>query len=122
MTTLTGSTNSNIKTKLGAGNGYIALTSNEQTLKFDAQTLASIKYSTTPQALVFEGASNGTGSYSYAITAGNTNGYFNINGTTITTSDTVVPPVGTYKLTVKATDNTSKLTATADITIVIEKS
>ena len=121
MTTLTGSTNSNIKTKLGAGNGYIALTSNAKTLKFDAQTLASIKYSTTPQALVFEGASNGTGSYSYAITAGNTNGYFNINGTTITTSDTVVPPVGTYKLTVKATDNTSKVTATADITIVIEK-
>ena len=121
MTTLTGSTNSNIKTKLGAGNGYIALTSNAKTLKFDAQTLASIKYSTTPQALVFEGASNGTGSYSYAITAGNTNGYFNINGTTITTSDTVVPPVGTYKLTVQAIDNTSKVTATADITIVIEK-
>ena len=121
MTTLTGSTNSNIKTKLGAGNGYIALTSNAKTLKFDAQTLASIKYSTTPQALVFEGASNGTGSYSYAITAGNTNGYFNINGTTITTSDKVVPPVGTYKLTVQAIDNTSKVTATADITIVIEK-
>ena len=121
MTTLTGSTNSNIKTKLGAGNGYIALTSNAKTLKFDAQTLASIKYSTTPQALVFEGASNGTGSYSYAITAGNTNSYFIINGTTITTNDTAVPPVGTYKLTVQAIDNTSKVTATADITIVIEK-
>ncbi len=121
MTTLTGSTNSNIKTKLGTGNGYIALTSTAKTLKFDAQTLASIKYSTTPQALVFEGASNGTGSYSYAITAGNTNGYFNINGTTITTSDKVIPPVGTYKLTVQAIDNTSKVTATADITIVIEK-
>ena len=121
MTTLTGSTNSNIKTKLGAGNGYIALTSTAKTLKFDAQTLASIKYSTTPQALVFIGADNGTGSYKYEITAGNTNGYFNINGTTITTSDTVVPPAGTYKLTVKATDDTSKVTATADITIVIEK-
>ena len=121
MTTLTGSTNSNIKTKLGTGNGYIALTSTAKTLKFDAQTLASIKYSTTPQALVFIGADNGTGSYKYEITAGNTNGYFNINGTTITTSDTVVPPAGTYKLTVKATDDTSKVTATADITIVIEK-
>ena len=121
MTILTGSTNSNIKTKLGAGNGYIALTSTAKTLKFDAQTLASIKYSTTPQALVFKGASNGTGSYSYAITAGNTNSYFTINGTTITTSDTAVPPVGTYKLTVQAKDNTSLVTATADITIVIEK-
>ena len=121
MSTLTGSTNSNIKTKLGAGNGYIALTSTAKTLKFDAQTLASIKYSTTPQALVFKGASNGTESYSYAITAGNTNSYFTINGTTITTSDTAVPPVGTYKLTVQAKDNTSLVTATADITIVIEK-
>ena len=121
MTILTGSTNSNIKTKLGTGNGYIALTSTAKTLKFDAQTLTSIKYSTTPQALVFKGADNGTGNYSYAIKAGNTNGYFTINGTTITTSDKVVPPVGTYKLTVTATDNTSKVTATADITIVIEK-
>ena len=121
MTILTGSTNSNIKTKLGAGNGYIALTSTAKTLKFDAQTLDPIKYSTTPQALVFKGADNGTGSYKYEITAGNTNGYFNINGTTITTSDKVVPPVGTYKLTVTATDNTSLVTATADITIVIEK-
>ena len=121
MTILTGSTNSNIKTKLGAGNGYIALTSTAKTLKFDAQTLASIKYSTTPQALVFKGADNGTGNYSYAITAGNTNGYFTINGTTITTSDTVVPPAGTYKLTVTATDNTSGVTKDADITIIIEK-
>ena len=52
MTTLTGSTNSNIKTKLGAGNGAIGLTSTANALTFDAQTLASIKYSTTPQALV----------------------------------------------------------------------
>ena len=121
MSTLTGSTNANIKTKLGAGNGAIGLISKANALTFEAQTLASIKYSTTPQALVFKGASNGTGSYSYAITAGNTNSYFTINGTTITTSDTAVPPVGTYKLTVQATDNTSKVTATAEITIVIEK-
>ena len=121
MTILTGSTNSNIKTKLGAGNGYIALTSTAKTLKFDAQTLDPIKYSKTPQALVFKGADNGTGNYSYAITAGNTNGYFTINGTTITTSDKVVPPEGTYKLTVTATDNTSGVTKDADITIVIEK-
>ena len=121
MAILTGSTNSNIKTKLGVGNGYIALTSTAKTLKFDAQTLDPIKYSTTPQALVFKGADNGTGNYSYAITAGNTNSYFTINGTTITTSDTAVPPVGTYKLTVQAKDNTSLVTATADITIVIEK-
>lgn len=110
MTTLTGSTNSNIKTKLGAGNGVITLTSTANVLTFNDQTLASIKYSTTPQALVFKGATNGTGDYSYAITAGNTNGYFTINGTTITTSDKVVPPVGTYKLTVKATDNISGVT------------
>ena len=121
MTTLTGSTNSNIKTKLGAGNGVITLTSTANVLTFNDQTLASIKYSTTPQALVFKGATNGTGDYSYAITAGNTNGYFTINGTTITTSDKVVPPVGTYKLTVKATDNISGVTKNADITIVIEK-
>ena len=121
MSTLTGSTNASIKTKLGAGNGAIGLISKANALTFEAQTLASIKYSTTPQALIFKGASNGTGSYSYAITAGNTNSYFTINGTTITTSDTAVPPVGTYKLTVQAIDNTSKLTATAEITIVIEK-
>ena len=121
MSTLTGSTNSSIKTKLGAGNGAIGLISKANALTFDSQTLASIKYSTTPQALVFKGASNGTGSYKYEITAGNANSYFTINGTTITTSDKVVPPVGTYKLTVKATDNTSLVTATADITIVIEK-
>ena len=121
MSTLAGSTNSSIKTKLGAGNGAIRLISKANALTFEAQTLASIKYSTTPQALIFKGASNGTGSYSYAITAGNTNSYFTINGTTITTSDTAVPPVGKYKLTVQAIDNTSKLTATAEITIVIEK-
>ena len=121
MSMLAGSTNSSIKTKLGAGNGAIRLISKANALTFEAQTLASIKYSTTPQALIFKGASNGTGSYSYAITAGNTNSYFTINGTTITTSDTAVPPVGKYKLTVQAIDNTSKLTATAEITIVIEK-
>ena len=121
MTTLTGSTNSNIKTKLGAGNGVITLTSTANALTFNDQTLASIKYSTTPQALVFKGATNGTGDYKYEITDGNANGYFTINGTTITTSDKVVPPVGTYKLTVKATDNTSGVTKNADITIVIEK-
>ena len=121
MTTLTGSTNSNIKTKLGAGNGFIALTSTANALTFNDQTLASIKYSTTPQALVFKGATNGTGDYKYEITDGNANGYFTINGTTITTSDKVVPPAGTYKLTVKVTDNISGVTKNADITIVIEK-
>lgn len=87
-------------------------------LTFANQT-KEITYSTSEQNVTFTGASNGTGSYSYAITAGNANSYFTISGTTIKVKAGTT--AGTYALTVKVTDSGSNVTKDATITIVINK-
>ncbi len=95
---------------------YAAWTANE--LTFSAQEL-NVTYSTSAQTTTFTGASNGTGSYTYSITAGNTGSYFTISGTTITVKAST--PVHTYNLTVHVVDNGSGKTKDATITIIVKK-
>ena len=95
---------------------YATWTANE--LTFSAQEL-NVTYSTSAQTTTFTGASNGTGSYTYSITAGNTGSYFTISGTTITVKAST--PVHTYNLTVHVVDNGSGKTKDATITIIVKK-
>ena len=95
-------------------NLYATYTANEISLANQSYTLT---YSTSSQTQVITGATNGTGSYTYAITAGNASSYFSISGTTITVA--AGAQAGTYSLTVQATDDETAKTATATITITI---
>ncbi|HCJ31386.1 MAG TPA: hypothetical protein DHV70_00595, partial [Firmicutes bacterium] len=79
-----------------------------------------ITYSESSQSFNISGASNGTGSYSYSIISGDTNGNFSIDGLTISTNKDKVPPTGTYQLTVRAKDINSGKTKDAIITITIK--
>ena len=79
-----------------------------------------ITYSESSQSFNISGASNGTGSYSYSIISGDTNGNFGIDGLTISTNKDKVPPTGTYQLTVRAKDINSGKTKDAIITVTIK--
>ncbi|MBO5141933.1 MAG: GBS Bsp-like repeat-containing protein, partial [Clostridia bacterium] len=97
-------------------------------LTFSAQTLTAGTYNTA-YSKAFTGASNGTGTYTYAVnsvkcggtavtaSSGKYNG-LSLSGTTISGTPT---KAGTYVFNVKATDSNSGATASADITIVINK-
>ena len=91
---------------------------NANALTFNDQS-ATMTYNTTSQSINIDGASKGTGSYSYSIVSGNTDGYFSINGLTISTNQDKVPPVGTYQLKVQASDDNSGATVQATITITV---
>ena len=90
---------------------------NELTFSNQSKT---ITYSESSQSFNISGASNGTGSYSYSIISGDTNGNFSIDGLTISTNKDKVPPTGTYQLTVRAKDINSGKTKDAIITITIK--
>ena len=64
-------------------------------------------------------ASNGSGEYSYNITAGNNEGNFNISGRDLVIKGNTKE--GTYKLVVEAKDINTKKTKTATYTIIITK-
>ena len=87
-------------------------------LTFTGKTITKT-YSPSAQTYTISAATNGTGDYKYEITAGNTNSNFSISGTTLNIKAGLA--VGTYNLTIKATDNTSKVTANASYTVKIEK-
>ena len=68
----------------------------------------------------FAEATNGTGSYSYASVDTLPSGItFNSTNRTFTISNTV--NAGTYTITIRATDNNSKKTATATMTIIVNR-
>ena len=95
---------------------YAHWTANALTFNDQSKTLT---FNTSSQTTSITGASNGTGSYTYSITAGNDSSYFSISGTTITAKAST--PAGTYKLTVQAKDNNSAVTKSATITITVGK-
>ena len=88
-------------------------------ITFNDQTISSTYNPTEAKTANFTGATNGTGSYSYAITAGNDSGYFTNSNTTITVK--AGTPAGSYALTVRATDDNSKVTKDATITVQVNK-
>ncbi len=98
-------------------------------LTFADQTLNKGTYGTAYTSNAFPAASNGTGSYSYAITSvrcdsttvtansGKYNG-LSLNGMKISGTPT---RAGTYKFAITVTDNNSGATKTATMTITIDK-
>ncbi|MBO5142888.1 MAG: hypothetical protein J6C46_07860, partial [Clostridia bacterium] len=106
----------------------LTATATATTLTFEGQTLAAGTYN-AEYSQTFTGASSGTGTYTYAVnsvTCGGTavtasSGKYNglsLSGTTISGTPT---KAGTYVFTIKATDSGSGATATANMTIVINK-
>ena len=71
------------------------------------------------QANYVNEATNGTGTYTYAITAGNGNNYFSLSGRTLGIKAST--PVGTYTLTIRVTDSNSAATKDATYTVIINK-
>ena len=118
VTSSTSVTNASAHT-LYAGWAANAITFNDQTL---AEGTKNIAYSKS-----FTGASNGSGTYSYAIISVTNNGTavtassgkyngLSLSGTTISGTPTVA---GTYVFNVRATDTSSSVTKDANITITI---
>ena len=96
---------------------------NANPLNFANQTISKT-FSTSEQKANITGASNGTGSYTYAEkteknSAQKDTNYISINGTTITISANT--PADTYTYVIVATDNNSKVTKEATYTIKIER-
>ena len=96
---------------------------NANPLNFANQTISKT-FSTSEQKANITGASNGTGSYTYAEkteknSAQKDTNYISINGTTITIAANT--PADTYTYVIVATDNNSKVTKEATYTIKIER-
>lgn len=102
--------------------GNITMTPNVTVnpLIFNSQSKTIIYNSTSNQTVSITPATGGSESYksySYSIVFGNADGYFSINGTTITVK--AGTPANTYTLKVLATDTNTKATKEATITITI---
>ena len=98
---------------------YAVWQANEITLNDGSKTLT---FSTSSQNFTIEGASNGTGSYTYSEVSeingdSESTSYITISGTTITVAANA--PAGTYTYVIRATDNGSGKTDEATITITI---
>jgi uncharacterized repeat protein (TIGR02543 family) len=97
---------------------YAHLTVNELTFN-DKTVTATFSTSAQTKSNAVNAASNGTGTYTYAITGGNTDSYFSLSGRNLTIKANT--PVNTYTLTIKATDSNSGSEKSATYTITINK-
>ena len=88
-------------------------------LNFNGNETISKVYSDESQEVTINGASNGTGNYTYTITEGNTNNYFSLDETTLTIKENT--PVAVYTLKIKAKDNNSNVSKEATFKITITK-
>ncbi|MBR7042564.1 MAG: prepilin-type N-terminal cleavage/methylation domain-containing protein, partial [Bacilli bacterium] len=66
-------------------------------------------------------ASNGSGNYTYAITSGNDNNYFSLNGRNLTIKESTPVNTSGYLVTITATDTNTSITKSATYTIIINK-
>nr|MCR5553149.1 InlB B-repeat-containing protein [bacterium] len=108
------------------GNVTVTITAEANALTFNAQTLTAGKYKVA-YSQSFTGASNGTGTYTYATTSVTYNGsalsasggtYNGLSQSGTTISGTPTKP-GTYVFTITATDSGSSATKSAAMTITI---
>ena len=90
-------------------------------LTFEDQNLNSGVYNTAYTSNAFNPALNGTGSYTYTIKTQPSGATATIDSASRTISLPKGTPAGTYKVVVTATDNGSKVTKDATMTIVIGK-
>ena len=111
-------TNANTTFTMPAGNITMTPSVTAKSLTFNDQSKTVTYNKTADQSVSITAATGGSGSYSYSITSGNAS-YFSISGTTITVkADT---PADTYTIKVTATDNNTKVTKEATITLVVNK-
>ena len=111
-------TNSSATFTMPAGNITMTPSVTAKSLTFNDQSKAVTYNKTTDQSVSISAATGGSGSYSYSITSGNAS-YFSISGTTITVK--AATPASTYTIKVTATDNNTKVTKEATITLVVNK-
>ena len=111
-------TNANTTFTMPAGNITMTPSVTAKLLTFNDQSKAVTYNKTTDQSVSISAATGGSGSYSYSITSGNAS-YFSISGTTITVK--AATPASTYTIKVIATDNNTKVTKEATITLVVNK-
>ena len=111
-------TNANTTFTMPAGNITMTPSVTAKLLTFNDQSKAVTYNKTTDQSVSISAATGGSGSYSYSITSGNAS-YFSISGTTITVK--AATPASTYTIKVTVTDNNTKVTKEATITLVVNK-
>ncbi len=111
-------TNASATFTMPAGNITMTPSVTAKSLTFNDQSKAVTYNKTTDQSVSISAATGGSGSYSYSITSGNAS-YFSISGTTITVK--AATPASTYTIKVTATDNNTKVTKEATITLVLNK-
>ena len=111
-------TNASATFTMPAGNITMTPSITAKSLTFNDQSKAVTYNKTTDQSVSISAATGGSGSYSYSITSGNAS-YFSISGTTITVK--AATPASTYTIKVTATDNNTKVTKEATITLVVNK-
>ena len=96
---------------------YAQWTANALTFTGNSVT-KTFSTSAQTQANYVNAASNGTGTYTYAIIAGNGNSYFSLNGRTLNIKAST--PASSYTLTIRATDSNSNVTKDATYTVNID--
>ena len=111
-------TNASATFTMPAGNITMTPSITAKSLTFNDQSKAVTYNKTRDQSVSISAATGGSGSYSYSITSGNAS-YFSISGTTITVK--AATPASTYTIKVTATDNNTKVTKEATITLVVNK-
>ena len=111
-------TNASATFTMPAGNITMTPSITAKSLTFNDQSKAVTYNKTIDQSVSISAATGGSGSYSYSITSGNAS-YFSISGTTITVK--AATPASTYTIKVTATDNNTKVTKEATITLVVNK-
>ena len=111
-------TNASATFTMPAGNITMTPSVTAKPLTFNDQSKAVTYNKTTDQSVSISAATGGSGSYSYSITSGNAS-YFSISGTTITVK--AATPASTYTIKVTVTDNNTKVTKEATITLVVNK-
>ena len=92
-------------------------------LTFNDKTVSSTFNASTAQTITngIDQASNGTGTYTYAITGGNSNNYFSVSGRNIVVAKNTPANTTGYSVTITATDSNSGATANATYTIKVNK-
>ena len=102
-------------------NIYAHWTPNE--LVFENKTVSSTFNASTAQTITngITAATNGTGTYTYAITDGNDNNYFSLSGRNIVIAKNTPANTTGYNVTIKATDSNSGATKSATYTIKVNK-
>ena len=97
---------------------YAHYTANE--LNF-TQSDVTVTYNTSETTYNISAATNGTGSYTYAVSDGNIGNYFSMDGNTLKIKAKTPSNTNGYAIKVKATDNNSGSTKEVSFKVIVNK-